>query len=113
MAHTDTSEYPGSHSLFCYTPDVDLPAKLQRIVDDIAEETSKPLGKTVVDMVASVARVLGSASQMIVSKKREEESSEEEEEDEGHSGDDYDAFDYDDLGEEQAEPDSLMAKLQQ
>ncbi|KDR71552.1 hypothetical protein GALMADRAFT_253891 [Galerina marginata CBS 339.88] len=110
---SDTSEYPSSHSLFCYTPDGDLSAKLQRIVDEVAEEPPRPLGKTITELVASVGRVVGSVTQKVMAKQQREDSSEDED---GHSTgvEDYDAFDeYDDIAGAPVEPDSVMEKLQE
>ncbi len=70
----DTSEYPGSHSLFCYSPDSDLSAKLQKLIDDIAEESPKPLGETVSKMMASVAKIAGQVSAREVAASSSEES---------------------------------------
>ncbi|KAF8881664.1 hypothetical protein CPB84DRAFT_1817227 [Gymnopilus junonius] len=106
---SDTSEYPSSHSVFCYSPDGDLSAKLQRIVDEIAEEPPRSLGETVMELMASIGRVIGSAAQKVASRQHEAES---EEEDSG--AEDYDAFDdYDDIAAAPAEPDSIMSKLQE
>jgi len=107
----DTSEYPNSHSLFCYSPDADISSKLQRIVDEIAEEPPRTLGSTVAELVASVARVIGGPS--LQKAHATHHSSEEEDEDSGDE--EYDAFDdYDDMmGAAVAEPDSVLAKLQQ
>lgn len=110
FGQSDTSEYPGSHSVFGYSPDADISAKLQRIVDEIAEESPKPLGETVIEMLASVGRVVGSAAQKVAPNQQEDSS----DDDEGHSGDDYDAYeDYDDIGAAPAESDSVLAKLQE
>ncbi|KAJ3509436.1 hypothetical protein NLJ89_g5227 [Agrocybe chaxingu] len=104
---SDTSEYPGSHSVFCYSPDGDLSAKLQRIVDEIAEEPPRSIGATVKALVASVARVVFSMTQKV--QVRVDVSDEESE-----GSDDYDAFeDYDDIVTAPMEADSVMAKLQQ
>ncbi|CAA7264437.1 unnamed protein product [Cyclocybe aegerita] len=104
---SDTSEYPGSHSVFCYSPDGDLSAKLQRIVDEIAEEPPRSIGATVKTLVASVARIVLSTTQKV--QVRVDVSDEESE-----GSDDYDAFeDYDDIGTAPVEADSVMAKLQQ
>lgn len=109
---TDTSEYPSSHSVFCYSPDGDLSAKLQRIIDEIAEEPPRSLGETVLELMASIGRVIGSAVQKTASRQHEAES----EDEDGHSSgaEDYDAFeDYDDIAAAPVEPDSIMAKLQE
>lgn len=103
---TDTSEYPSSHSLFCYSPDYDLSAKLQRIIDEIAEEPPRPLGETLFELMASVARVIGQAVAKPITPSSSDES------DDG--AEDYDAFDdYDDIGSLHVAADSIMSKLQQ
>ncbi|KAF8968508.1 hypothetical protein BDZ97DRAFT_1798782 [Flammula alnicola] len=109
---SDTSEYPRSHSLFCYSPDGDLSAKLQRIVDEIAEEPPRPLGETIAELAASVARVVGSAAPKAVATHHEDT---DESDGEGQSeSEGYDPFeDYDDIGAAPVEPDSVMSKLQQ
>lgn len=102
----DTSEYPGSHSLFCYTPDSYLSAKLQQLIDDIAEEPPRPLGETVYELMASVARIAGQAPPKAMAPSSSEESDGESE--------GYDAYeDYDDLGGVHAEQNSVMSKLQE
>lgn len=110
----DTSEYPRSHSLFCYSPDGDLSAKLQRIVDDLAEASPKPLGHTITDVVGSVARALGTASKgkASIAAVRPEIDTEVEDDDDDEE-EDYGFEDYDDIGTAIVKPDSVMAILQQ
>jgi len=111
--YLDTSEYPKSHSLFCYSPDGDLSARLQRIVDEISEEPPKPLGRTVRDLVISIAQVVWTQ----LSKPKPQASGDTTDEDMGASSDgadDYDVFDEDDdIGVAPVEPDSIKAKLQE
>jgi len=108
----DTSEYPKSHTLFCYSPDGDLSAKLQRIVDEISEEPPKPLGRTVRDLVVSVARVV--STQLSKSKSQTHgDTTDEDMEANSDESDDYDAFDEDDIDVAPVEPDSIKAKLQE
>ena len=111
---TDTSEYPASHSLFCYSPDGDLSSKLQRIVDEIAEEPPRTLGQTVQELLASVAKVVNAGTSRTVITIRDESDSDEDAHSSGGGSEDYDAFeDYDDIGVEHVEHDSIMAKLQE
>ncbi|KAF8797821.1 hypothetical protein BYT27DRAFT_7204023 [Phlegmacium glaucopus] len=103
---SDTSEYPGNHSLFCYSADADIPAKIQRIVDEAAEESPRTIGDTIGELMASLSRAIGSApiQYQTIS-----------DDDDAHSStadyDDYD--DYDDIGNAPVEPNSIMAKLQE
>lgn len=90
----DTSEYPASHSLFCYTPDGDVSAKLQRIIDEISEEPPRPLGCAIRTFVHSVARVVSATASKVVASTLDEVTDEEEANSDGE--DDFDAFDFDD-----------------
>jgi ubiquitin-conjugating enzyme E2 Q len=111
---TDTSEYPASHSLFCYSPDGDLSSKLQRIVDELAEEPPRTLGKTVQELLGSVAKVVNAGTSKIVITIRDDSDSDEDAHLSGGGSEDYDAFeDYDDIGITPVEHDSIMAKLQE
>ncbi|PPQ71310.1 hypothetical protein CVT24_012036 [Panaeolus cyanescens] len=106
---SDTSEYPGSHSLFCYCPDGDLSAKIQRIVDELPDQPPSTVGETVQKLMASISRTMLTKPPVA---KRQAES--EDEEDEGEDSDAFDGFeDYDDIGAITAEPDSVMETLQQ
>ena len=110
---TDTSEYPASHSLFCYSPDSDLSSKLQRIVDELAEEPPRTLGQTVQELLASVAAVVNAGTTKTVITIHDSDSDEDAHLSGGGS-EDYDAFeDYDDIGVAPVEHDSIMAKLQE
>jgi ubiquitin-conjugating enzyme E2 Q len=110
---TDTSEYPASHSLFCYSPDGDLSSKLQRIVDELAEEPPRTLGQTVQKLFASVATVVNAGTTKTVITIHDSDSDEDAHLSGGGS-EDYDAFeDYDDIGVAPVEHDSIMAKLQE
>ena len=102
----DTSEYPGSHSLFCYSPDPEIPSKIQRIFDDAAEKAPRTIGDTIGKMMASLSRIIGSAPihREIVT----------DDEDAQSSVADYDVYDeYDDLGIAPIEPNSIKVKLQE
>lgn len=95
--------------MFGHTPDEDVPPKLQRIVDEVVEESPKPLGETVMEILASVGRVIGFAAKKLEVNHHEDSG----DDDEGHSGDDYDYEDYDEIGEVPVESESVMAKLQE
>ncbi|KAF9481500.1 hypothetical protein BDN70DRAFT_876298 [Pholiota conissans] len=106
---SDTSEYPKNHSLFCYSPDGDLSARLQRIVDEIAEEPPRPLGDTIAEIMASVARVIGNSAPKVQSANSSDASDEEMSDNEG-----YDAFDdYDGAATDDVEHHSILGKLQE
>lgn len=110
---SDTSEYPGSHSLFCYSPDADISSRLQRVIDGIAEELPRPITETIEEFISSVARAIGVSTQ-VESKARKHDTTDEE--DEAQSGDDYDDYDdYDefDVGSTKVEPNTLLFKLQE
>lgn len=104
---TDTSEYPQSHSLFAYSPDGDLPAKLQRIVDDLPETAPKTLGQVVLDILKLSAAALSNKPVVI------EISDDEDSHSQSSAADGYDAYDYEEDIVPQVETASLMAKLQQ
>jgi ubiquitin-conjugating enzyme E2 Q len=109
-AYVDTSEYPKSHSVFCYSPDGNLSAKLQRIVDEIAEEPPRSLGRTVRELVVSVAQAINTKLLATGVQKQEETDIEDMDSDEG---DDYNAFDEDDDIEiVPPESNSVLKKLQ-
>lgn len=105
---SDTSEYPNSHSLFCYSPDGDISAKLQRIIDEIAEGPAASLGTTIRVIVRSIAGVV-SASKIEINPC---ENATDEEEEASDGMDDFDAFDFDDDMGIVQESDSIMAKIQ-
>lgn len=110
---SDTSEYPGSHSLFCYSPDADISSRLQRVIDGIAEELPRPITETIEEFISSVARAIGVSTQ-VESKAPKYDTTDEE--DEAQSGDDYDDYDdYDefDVGSTKVEPNTLLFKLQE
>lgn len=95
--------------MFCYSPDGDLSAKIQRIVDELPEQPPSTIGETVQKMMGSIARTM--LSKPSIAKPQAES---EDEEDEGEDSDGFDTFeDYDDIGTITAEPDSVMATLQQ
>ena len=104
---TDTSEYPQSHSLFAYSPDGDLPAKIQRIIDDLPDTAPKTLGQVVLD-------ILKMSSSALANKRVYIEISDDED---GHSqssaADGYDAYDFEEEVIPQVETASIMSKLQQ
>jgi ubiquitin-conjugating enzyme E2 Q len=103
---SDTSEYPGSHSLFCYSPDADLPSKIQRIVDEGAEEPPGTIGDTISEMMASLSRVIGSVPTKYETLTDDEDAQ--------SSAADYDGYDeYDEIGIVPVEPNSIKAKLQE
>ena len=102
----DTSEYPGSHSLFCYSPDVDIPSKIQRIVDEAAEEAPRTIGDTIGEMMASLSRIIGSAPIQYDAVTDDEDAQ--------SSAADYDVYDeYDEIGSAPVEPNAIKAKLQE
>ncbi|KAF8151436.1 hypothetical protein B0H34DRAFT_727589 [Crassisporium funariophilum] len=102
---SDTSEYPGSHSLFCYSPDADIPSKFQKVVDGVADGPPRSIGETVDALMFSVAKVMAPVAKTSVN----EDASEDED-----SADDYDAYDdYDDMASAPVEQHSIMAKLQE
>jgi ubiquitin-conjugating enzyme E2 Q len=107
----DTSEYPTSHSLFCYSPDGDLSAKLQRIVDEIAEGPVGSLGCTIRALAQSVARVVSAPASKVKVHLREDTTDEEEAS--SDEADDFDVFDYDDDFGISPESDSVMVKIQE
>jgi ubiquitin-conjugating enzyme E2 Q len=99
--------------LFCYSPDGDLSSKLQRIVDELAEEPPRPLGQTVQELVASVAKVVNAPTSKPVITIRDDSDSDEDAHSSGAGSENYDAFeDYDDIGAAPVEEDSIMATLQ-
>ena len=92
--------------MFCYSPDADIPSKIQRIVDEAAEEPPRTIGDTIGELMASLSRTIGSApiQYEIVS----------DDEDAQSSAPDYDAYDYyDDIGSAPVEPNSVKANLQE
>ena len=102
----DTSEYPGSHSLFGYSPDPELPSKIQKIFDEVAEETPRTIGDTIGKMMASLSRIVGSVPMHYETVTDDEDAQ--------SSVADYDAYDdYDDIGIAPIEPNSIKAKLQE
>lgn len=108
---SDTSEYPNSHSLFCYSPDGDLSAKIQKIVDEISEEPASSLGCTIRGFVQSVARVVSGSTSKMNAQPREDATDEEEPNSDGV--DEFDAFDFDDDIPIAPESDSVMARVQE
>ncbi|KAF9566809.1 hypothetical protein CPC08DRAFT_703781 [Agrocybe pediades] len=115
---SDTSEYPGSHSLFSYSPDADIPSKLQKVVDDIAEYPPRPLGETVAALVVAVSQVIsGSTGGQRQRVDATYHSSEDEQDEYSSEGEGYEAFeDYDDMmmgSSAVFEQDSVLARLQQ
>jgi ubiquitin-conjugating enzyme E2 Q len=102
----DTSEYPGSHSLFCYSPDAEIPSKVQKIFDEAAEEAPRTIGDTIGKMMASLSRIVGSVPTHYETLTDDEDAQ--------SSVADYDVYDeYDDIGSAPIEPNSIKAKLQE
>ncbi|KII84929.1 hypothetical protein PLICRDRAFT_116954 [Plicaturopsis crispa FD-325 SS-3] len=54
---SDTSEYPDHHTFFAYSPDADLPAKIQDLVEAISSEPPRPIEDTVEKFLHSVSKV--------------------------------------------------------
>lgn len=92
--------------MFCYSPDADTPSKIQRIVDEAAEEPPRTIGDTIDEMMASLSRTIGLASIRYDTVTDDEDA---------HSDSaDFDAYDdYDDIESAPVEPNSVMAKLQE
>jgi ubiquitin-conjugating enzyme E2 Q len=107
----DTSEYPKSHSLFCYTPDGDVSARIQKTIEDISDEPAKPLGFTVRNFVQSIAHGLSARAFKVKVSPRDEATDEEEAASDGV--DDFDAFDFDDDIAITSESELVMAKIQE
>jgi len=80
-------------------------------VDELAEEPPRPLGQTVQELVASVAKVVNASTKKPVITISD---SDEDAHSSGGGSDDYDAFDdYDDIAPVHVEEDSIMATLQE
>jgi len=92
--------------LFCYSPDADIPAKIQRIVDEAVEDSPRTIGDTISTLMTSLSSIVGSAPIQYETISDDEDA---------HSSTvDYDAYDdYDDVGSAPVESDSVMAKLQE
>ena len=92
--------------MFCYSPDPEIPSKIQRIFDDAAEEAPRTIGDTIGKMMASLSRILGSVPIHYETVTDDEDAQ--------SSVADYDAYDeYDDIGTAFIEPNSIKAKLQE
>lgn len=93
--------------MFCYSPDPDIPSKIQRVVDEVSEEAPRTIGDTVGEIMASLSRVTGSAPIQY------ETVSDCDDEDTQSSAADYDDYDdYDDIESVPTEPNFVKAKLQ-
>ena len=112
-AWVDTSEYPGSHSLFCYSPDADISSRLQSVIDGIAEELPRPITETIEEFIASVARAIGVSTQVESTARKHHTTDEEDEAQSGDDYDDYDEYDEFDIGSTKVEPNTLLTKLQE
>lgn len=55
----DTTEYPKSHTLFCYASDGELPTRLQTVIEEFANEPSHPVRDTLLLLLSRVSRALG------------------------------------------------------
>jgi ubiquitin-conjugating enzyme E2 Q len=93
--------------LFCYSPDPDIPSKIQRIVDGAAEEAPRTIGDTMDEMMASLSRIIGSGPTQYETVTDDEDAQ--------SSAADYDVYDdYDDeIGSAPVEPNSIKVKLQE
>ena len=92
--------------MFCYSPDPEIPSKIQRIFDDAAEEAPRTIGDTIGKMMASLSRIVGSVSIHYETVTDDEDAQ--------SSVADYDVYDeYDDIGIVPIEPNSIKAKLQE
>lgn len=87
---SDTADYPKSHSFFSYSPDSDLPSKVDGVVQDIASAPSLTIGGIVMRICTQLAKVLGI---LVVHHESQEADADEE------SDDDYEPFDdFDGIG---------------
>ena len=92
--------------MFCYSPDAEIPAKIQRIFDETAEEAPRTIGDTIGKMMASLSRIIGSVPIHYETVTDDEDTQ--------SSVADYDVYDeYDDIGSAPIEPNSIKAKLQE
>ena len=83
-----------------------MPSKIQRIVDEGAEEPPRTIGDTISEMMASLSRVIGSVPTKYETLTDDEDAQ--------SSAADYDGYDeYDDIGIAPVEPNSIKAKLQE
>ncbi|TFK43105.1 hypothetical protein BDQ12DRAFT_165045 [Crucibulum laeve] len=105
---SDTSEYPSSHSCFGYSPDPDISARLQDVVENIASQSSRPLRETLEKLLSSVAKAISMSKQK--ARAHESETEEEEEEEEDYTYHDFDDFDTTDAT---VHMDVVMTRLKQ
>ncbi|TFK72251.1 hypothetical protein BDN72DRAFT_836432 [Pluteus cervinus] len=54
---SETSDYPDSHSIFCYSDD-SLSGPLQSVIEDVASGSPKPLRDTISSLVTKIAKSL-------------------------------------------------------
>ncbi|KAF9443862.1 hypothetical protein P691DRAFT_712655, partial [Macrolepiota fuliginosa MF-IS2] len=62
---SDTTEYPSSHSLFCYASDGDIPTRLQTAIEEFASESSRTVRDTLLLLLSRVSRALGLSARQI------------------------------------------------
>lgn len=92
--------------MFCYSPDTDIPSKIQRVVDEVGEEGPRNIGDTIGEMMASLSRIMSSAPIHYETAS--------EDEDNQSSAADYEPYDaYDEIVSLSVEPNSIKAKLQE
>ena len=92
--------------MFCYSPDPEIPSKIQRIFDEAVEEAPRTIGDTISKMMASLSRIIGPVPLQFETVTDDEDAQ--------SSVADYDVYDeYDDIGIAPIEPNSIKAKLQE
>lgn len=98
---SDTSEYPKEHSFFCHSDDDDISSRSQALLERVVDERSRTIKDLVDWFCTSLAKISASPKAT--------------ESDEG-SGDESDAFDYDDeidIAPLSSEPSAILTKLQE
>ena len=92
--------------MFCYSPDPEIPSKIQRICDEVVEDDPRTIGDTIGKMMSSLSRIIGSVPMHYETVSDDEDAQ--------SSVADFDAYDeYDDIGIAPIEPNSIKAKLQE
>ncbi|KXN88395.1 hypothetical protein AN958_07377 [Leucoagaricus sp. SymC.cos] len=56
---SDTTEYPRSHTLFCYALDGEISSRVQEVLEEFATEPSRPVRDTLLILLSRVSRAVG------------------------------------------------------
>jgi ubiquitin-conjugating enzyme E2 Q len=78
----DTTEYPKSHSLFCYASDGDISPRLQEVIEDFATEPAHSVRETLLVLLSRISRAVGLCTTRPATNDEGEDTEEVDEEDE-------------------------------